>query len=314
MEPRVFGVESPIFVAIRATLSLSTVALLGILALRWMLLPRYEGPDAPALSAAIARRLPRVLGGIAATALLATLAQLVAQHAAVFGTDAALSRATFVTLLVRADWGRTWWLAFAAASAVGGLAVRLRRPTARAWVAIAVAALALAASQPASGHPAATLHPWRAIIVQTVHLLAGGAWIGTLGALTFVAVPAAVRLPLAPPEHADARVAGLVRAFSPIALGGTAIVAASGLFRAWEGLGSVAALWSSEYGRVLLLKLALLAITLGTGAYNWRRVLPALGEPRASAALHRSARVELAAAVLVLVATAVLVATPMPGE
>lgn len=51
-----------------------------------------------------------------------------------------------------------------------------------------------------------------------------------------------------------------------------------------------------------------------TDAYNWRRVLPALGQPIATSRLLRSSLVELGAALLVLTVTAVLVATPMPGE
>jgi len=47
---------------------------------------------------------------------------------------------------------------------------------------------------------------------------------------------------------------------------------------------------------------------------EWYRPLPGMGTPQASARLHRSSLTELGAAWLVLVVSAVLVATPMPGE
>ena len=83
---------------------------------------------------------------------------------------------------------------------------------------------------------------------------------------------------------------------------------------AWRHLGGLLPLWQSGYGRTLLLKLGFLSIVLAAGVYNWRRVRPALGEPHATVRLRRSSLVELTAALLVVVVTAVLVASPMPGE
>ena len=77
---------------------------------------------------------------------------------------------------------------------------------------------------------------------------------------------------------------------------------------------SVSALWQSEYGRTLLLKLGILSVVAGTGAYNWLRVKPALGSIEGAVRIRRSATLELAVGVLVLVVTAVLVATPTPMD
>ena len=172
--------------------------------------------------------------------------------------------------------------------------------------------------------------PRLAVAMQLLHLVGAGGWVGSLALLTFVAIPAARDLerdvsrdqrrePGREASHTatgdpDARIAGLIRAFSPTALAFSALLGITGLFTAWGNLGGFAPLWQSEYGRTLLIKLGFLSITAATGAYNWRRVLPALGEPISSARLRRSSLVELTAALLVLIATAVLVATPMPGE
>lgn len=308
-----FGVESPAFVAIRALLSACSIGLLGTLTLRWFVLARYAGPDAVQLRVAVSERLPRWIDSLGLLAVAATIARLVAQHAAVFGSEQPLSRESFATLLFKSNWGRSWWLALLAAVVVTWVAPRLRRATNATWLVAAVAILAFAISQPLSGHPAAAELPVIAVATQLLHLVGAGGWVGSLAMLTLVAIPAARRLE-GDSTHFDLRVAGLVRAFSPTALVFSGLLALTGLYTAWDNLGGFAPLWQSEYGRILVIKLGLLSIAAGTGAYNWRRVLPALGQPHSSARLRQSSLVELIAALLVLTATAVLVATPMPGE
>jgi copper transport protein len=101
-------------------------------------------------------------------------------------------------------------------------------------------------------------------------------------------------------------VASLVNAFSPIALASVAIVGASGVVASWVHLEHVAALWRTVYGQVLLLKLALVAITLMVGAYNFRRVQPRLIHQGGAAHLQRSAAIELGFGFLILVVTGFL--------
>jgi putative copper export protein len=71
---------------------------------------------------------------------------------------------------------------------------------------------------------------------------------------------------------------------------------------------------SRANGRRLLVKLGILSVVALTGAYNWRRVKPALGTAAATARIQRSARAELLVGVLVIIVTAVLVATPPPMD
>jgi putative copper export protein len=145
-------------------------------------------------------------------------------------------------------------------------------------------------------------------------LIGAGGWLGSLALLTLVAVPAARNTDVGDSRGTDLRIASLVRAFSPTALVFASVLGLTGVVIAWGNLGSVVALWQSEYGRVLALKISLLVVVAGTGAYNWRLVLPTLGNAESSAALRRSSLVELCVGLLVLVATSVLVATPLPGE
>jgi copper transport protein len=79
-------------------------------------------------------------------------------------------------------------------------------------------------------------------------------------------------------------------------------------------LGSVGALWGSRYGQVLLTKLAVIAVLLVVASINWRVLRPKLGTDAATRRIRGSAIAELGLAVIVLVVTAVLVATPPPAE
>jgi putative copper export protein len=124
-------------------------------------------------------------------------------------------------------------------------------------------------------------------------------------------VPAALALG---PERRGPAVAALVNAFSPTALAFAGVTALTGLFAAWLHVGRPAALWETGYGQTLLVKLAVLSLVAGTGAYNWRRVRPALGDDTGTARVRRSAAAELAVGAVVLLVTAVLVATPTPAD
>lgn len=67
-----------------------------------------------------------------------------------------------------------------------------------------------------------------------------------------------------------------------------------------------AALWQTAYGEAVLVKVALVALTLATGAYNFRRVQPRLSVEQGTVRLRKSALVELTMGALVLLATGVL--------
>lgn len=177
------------------------------------------------------------------------------------------------------------------------------------WIA-GLGAVLLALTPGMSGHAAST--PRFAplpVITDAVHVIGAGGWLGSLLAVLLVGIPVALKL--APPERGPA-VAALVNAFSPTALFFAGAVAATGVFAAWLHLGEVPALWQSAYGRTLLLKLGVLSVVFGTGAYNWLKVKPALGDEAAAGRLRRSAIVELTVGAVVLAVTAVLVATATP--
>ncbi|MHB8468149.1 MAG: copper resistance CopC/CopD family protein [Gaiellaceae bacterium] len=138
-----------------------------------------------------------------------------------------------------------------------------------------VLALGLAVVPSLAGH---ALDPGLArvnVVVDVLHVAAAAAWVGALVGLV------AVR---------DAN----VRRASLLAFGGVAVLGASGVFRAGFELTAFSQLWSSSYGRVLLVKTALLLAGIGAG---WLL----------RAGVRRRARVELALVATLVVAVSVLV-------
>ena len=313
MTDAAFGVESWTYAAIRATQFVAITVLLGVLAVRLVVLPRFrrrDGDPGDVMGAAT----PRALGWARAAVGvigIATVVRLAAQHAAMFGTEEHWSRTTIGALLLQSGWGRGWWLALAGALAGWWATGARARGRGYAWPVLAAAAGALVVSLSLSGHPVAAENPVLAVAIDVMHVIGAGGWVGSLAMLILIAVPVAMRSPEA---ERHGYVARLVAAFSPTALGFAALAALTGTLAAWRNIGSLDALGSSGYGQLLLAKLAMLSVAAGTGAYNWKRVLPALGSAPATQRLRRSASIELAAALVVLIITAVLVATPMPVE
>jgi putative copper resistance protein D len=112
-----------------------------------------------------------------------------------------------------------------------------------------------------------------ALSADACHVLAAGVWIGGLAPLARL-LRVAGR-----PEGADARPFAVLtaRRFSALALGAVAVIVATGAWNAWVEVGDVAGLVGTRYGHLLLLKLTLLVPIVCLGAFNRRRLVPALG-------------------------------------
>jgi putative copper export protein len=150
-------------------------------------------------------------------------------------------------------------------------------------------------------------------LINPIHELAAGMWIGTLFVLVVVGLAGALRSGLAPARRGTA-IAGMVNAFSPLALGSAAVLVTFGVITAWRHLKGLASLWTTPYGYALIAKLCVVLVVFALGAWNNRRQLPKLGTERAAVALRRSASTELAVAAVVLAITAVLVSLPSPND
>src|SRR6185503_10017319 len=154
------------------------------------------------------------------------------------------------------------------------------------------AAIALLAAPSFSGHALDNDQPRDlAVVADLAHMASAAVWLGGLIAIVYA-------VPRATGDDATRRAA--VARFSKAALISVIVLGASGITRALTELSAVSQLWSTSYGRALLVKTAIFVPLLGVGALN-RLVLM-----RVYAHLRRSARVEVVAIAGIVVAVAIL--------
>ncbi len=221
-----------------------------------------------------------------------------------------------VAMAAHTHWGAVWIVHVAIAITAIIAFAMARSGSNRAWTVAGLSAVGLAATPAFAGH-AASVEQHRALVMtaDVLHVLGAGTWMGTLAVLAAVTLRSDARTPKRrAPEEWGADIAGLVRAFSPVALTSAATLAITGTIAAWNHLDTVSSLWRSGYGQTLLVKLTLVGLVLLAGAYNWQRGTPRLTTPGRAGVrtFTRSASVEIGLGMLVLAITAILVAMPLP--
>src|SRR6185437_2372493 len=137
------------------------------------------------------------------------------------------------------------------------------------------------------------------VAADILHVGAAAVWIGGLLALA-IGLPRAARK-LSPEQRARFS-AALVPRLSAIALVSVAVIAATGLIRALSELTAVSQLWTTGYGRALVVKTGLLALLVSLGWINRSRLVPRLR----LAALRRNVAVELVLLAGLVIAVAFL--------
>lgn len=150
-----------------------------------------------------------------------------------------------------------------------------------------------------------------ASLVNPIHVLAAGLWIGTLFVLVLAGLTALLKHEPTR-ERRGAIAADMVNGFSPLALTMGCIVVLFGLITAWHHLHVISNLWSTPYGITLIVKLCFVAAVFGLGAWNWRRQRPTLGTEGGAVSIRHSSIRELTVACIVLIITSVLVSLPAP--
>jgi len=301
-------VSSPAYVAARWITFAAMLTVIGAVAFRYLVLHPAR-MRAPALAGAMdvaAMGAARLGRGAALFLFLAAAVRLLLQLETMGGADPELLR----NLLFASTWGIAWFLQGATAL-LALLGFHLVVMTlASGWTVAAVAALGIALASSLSSHAAASDLATLGVTADALHTLAVSGWLGTLLVMAGVGIPAVLRED--PRSGRFSATSALVSAFSPRALIMAAVAALTGTFGALLHIPTVASLWQTSYGQMLLVKLALVAAAAGLGAWNWRRMKPRLDEGEPPERLRRSAAAELFVGVLVLLATAILVALPTP--
>lgn len=143
---------------------------------------------------------------------------------------------------------------------------------------------------------------------DVTHLLAAGAWLGGLPALALLLAGECG------PADPDSRIraAETIRRFGRLGLICVAALLASGLFNAWNLLARPQDLTTTDYGRLLSLKLALAAAMVAIAAVNRYRLTPRAAEPATQRALWRNSLAEAALGLGVLLLVGALGTLPPP--
>jgi copper transport protein len=194
----------------------------------------------------------------------------------------------------------------------------------------AVLAVALAATPGYAGHAVTGRWVTGAVVADTLHVLAVSIWLGGLVLLVAVLLPG----------RDVARLRDALPRWSRLAAGCLAVIVASGTFQAWRQVGTLGALRSTDYGRLLIVKVILFAGMVVLASFSrdivfhlfpgarlaTRRAVPVVAggaddvgpgddpnasdEARTLRVLRRSVWVEITVGAAVLAVTALLVNAP----
>lgn len=170
------------------------------------------------------------------------------------------------------------------------------------WIGTIGAMLALIALA-LSGHAVTAAPRPLAVTAMALHGLTIGFWVGALWPLL-----RCLDLPAA-------QAAAIVRRFSKLGVVAVAVLLVTGLILAVLQLGGdIAALITTRYGQLLLLKLALVALLLLLAIYNKSRLTPPLvrGDVGARERLSQAVRLEIAAVILIIAVSTMMSHTPPP--
>jgi putative copper export protein len=268
---------------------------IGAIGYRYLILPRFEKDGSG--GAVIGRTTAATLG---LTGILLLLLSFLGS----IEINALLHHRSFVASLPKAI-GRFQFQMVALAASLVGFTIARRASIRFGWPLAAIGILAvvlqpLVTSRGFSGR------------VNAVHILAASTWLGTLTVMLFAAIRALARAPAGGLSRERAT-ANVINAFTPVALTAATILGITGVTTAWLHLKKFSNLWTSDYGRALIVKLCFVIAVVLMGWWNWKRVKPSLaGSDQSVARLNRSATTEVVLAAIVLAVTAVLVSLPSP--
>jgi putative copper export protein len=237
-------------------------ALVGGLVLDVMVVP--TGPTEFTSTHGRLRRGNRIGAGLL---FVTALAALLLRAQTMAGGGLAAGGAAVPLVLTRTHFGAVW----IARLALLGIVVAGAGATSLAARRVALgAALGVTLTTALTGHAADRGDLSLAVGIDWLHVVAACAWTGGLFGL---AIMAAREWPGWPPEL----IGVVARRFSRLAGWALPVVVATGAYNAWRQLPGVPALWTTPYGRLLLLKLLAAAALAALGATNRWTIVPRLG-------------------------------------
>lgn len=253
------------------------------------------------LSAPVVAQVRTLIGVSIAVAMVMSLARMALLAGSMSDAVAGMMDSTMLDMILRSGEGM--------ATAIRLVGLILIAVTWRSFPRTSAAAMAGAVLAATSfawvGHAHVATHDRIALTLLSLHLLSVTFWLGALGPLLVIA------------RGSGSQILGVVAArFGRIAVAVVGVLVAAGVALLSCLLGSLSAIWSTDYGRGIGAKIALVAGLLGLAALNKLHLTPRLvaGDDRAARVLARSLRLEIVVAGLILVATAAATTVWGPAE
>jgi putative copper resistance protein D len=241
---------------------------------------------------------------------------VLAQHLSDGTVTAVLRDGIVWIVLTKTGFGVTWAARFVLVVVIGAcLPITSGRPNVlRRWAAV-FAAACLVGALGFAGHAGAgagitgLVH----LAADVGHLVAAAAWLGAL-------VPLALLLHAAGHSHDQSSMTIARRAtqrFSTLGVASVSTLVVTGIVNTWVLAGSVSALLDTDYGRLLLAKVALFVVMVATAAVNRLVLTPRLVQEvdlvvgwAAMRRLRNNSLIETAIGAIILVLVAVLGTLP----
>lgn len=288
------GINGPM-VVVRAIHFAATAMTAGTLMFRTVVAEPALGSTQMA-PAVVQLQINRVAWIALATAAASGVIWLLLQAASMSGLPLAeaMNAVVLSTILNETQFGRVAEIRLALAIVLAGC-LALDRFALPRWLALC-AALGLVAAIAWTGHAGSTPGATGAahLAADALHLCAAAGWIGGLVSLALLLAAARRHQALA----STALVADVVRRFSTLGVVSVVTIIISGIINAWILVGSFRALVITDYGRVLMLKIAVFAVMLAFAAVNrlWltpQLALPSKGSSHALRSLTRNSVIEI---------------------
>jgi len=235
-------------------------------------------------------RIRRLVGTLIVASALASCAKILLSAASMSGDLAGMFDGGSARMILGAGEGRATGMRMVGL-ALAALAVssnpRFRAP---ALLGAATASISFAGV----GHIRA-LQSVAPSLLLSLHLLCAAFWLGALAPLLI-----ALR------DGDDSQIASIASRFGKFAVGVVLLLMAAGIGVLWTLIGNAATFWSSDYGRMVAVKLFGVAALLSIAAMNKLYLTPKLlqGDRKALIRFRRSVQTEMIIGALILLITA----------
>jgi len=254
-------------------------ALIGSLAVDLLILRDDGAPHAER------RRLQRLRVASVIALILVSMAEVFLRGRTMTGTGLSGVLSAVPSILGRTHFGHVWVIRFVLLAAALCAACSLRRAT---RVVTLGAAIGVAFTTAATGHAGDWGDLSLSAAIDWVHVVASSVWVG--GLLSLAVAGRSRGAPIWPSPLFET----IARRFSRLAGWSLLAVVSSGSYNAWVQVRTPAALWSTTYGRVLCIKVLLVAGIVWLGAASRYTIVARLGRPEPGGLLARLFRMQWA--------------------